>query len=375
MRRLDEERTTGISDRGDGGAATILIVDDQESNLRLLERVLTNAGYSSFVSTSDPLKAVDLYVQYRPDLVVLDLHMPQLDGLGVLERLNAHVPADAYVPVLVLTGDLSPTSKQRALSAGAKDFLGKPFDPLEVVLRIKNLLEARSLYVTLQRQNDVLEDKVAQRRIELEDAQLEILERLGRTAEFRDDDTMQHTQRVGAISARIAEVLGLPSTLARTLRLAAPLHDIGKIGVPDNILLKLGKLTEQEYDVIKTHTTIGARILSGSSHLLLQMAEQIAQTHHERWDGNGYLTGLKGEDIPLVSRIVAVADVFDALTHQRPYKDPWPVDEALKEIESQSGLQFDPDVVAALRQVVEEEQQARETAEEGPRGREVVPKA
>jgi putative two-component system response regulator len=375
MRRLDEERTTGISDRGDGGAATILIVDDQESNLRLLERVLTNAGYSSFVSTSDPLKAVDLYVQYRPDLVVLDLHMPQLDGLGVLERLNAHVPADAYVPVLVLTGDLSPTSKQRALSAGAKDFLGKPFDPLEVVLRIKNLLEARSLYVTLQRQNDVLEDKVAQRRIELEDAQLEILERLGRTAEFRDDDTMQHTQRVGAISARIAEVLGLPSTLARTLRLAAPLHDIGKIGVPDNILLKLGKLTEQEYDVIKTHTTIGARILSGSSHLLLQMAEQIAQTHHERWDGNGYLTGLKGEDIPLVSRIVAVADVFDALTHQRPYKDPWPVDEALKEIESQSGLQFDPDVVAALRQVVEEEQQARETAEEGPRGREIVPKA
>jgi putative two-component system response regulator len=335
--------------------ATILLVDDQDSNIRLLERVLSNAGYASFVSTTDPLRAVDLYLQYRPDLVVLDLHMPQLDGLGVLERLSTHVPAGAYVPVLMLTGDLSPSAKQRALSAGAKDFLGKPFDPLEAVLRIKNLLEARYLYLTLARQNDVLEEKVALRRAELEDAQLEILERLGRTAEFRDDDTMQHTQRVGAISAKIAAAMGLPGTLVDTLRLAAPLHDIGKIGVPDNILLKLGKLTEGEYDVIKTHTGIGARILSGSSHLLLQMAEQIAHTHHERWDGHGYLEGLAGEDIPLVSRIVAVADVFDALTHQRPYKDPWPIDEAIREIESQAGLQFDPQVVEALRQVVDDE--------------------
>jgi putative two-component system response regulator len=336
--------------------ATILLVDDQDSNIRLLERVLSNAGYASFVSTTDPLRAVDLYLQYRPDLVVLDLHMPQLDGLGVLERLSTHVPIAAYVPVLMLTGDLSPSAKQRALSAGAKDFLGKPFDPLEAVLRIKNLLEARYLYLTLARQNDVLEEKVALRRAELQDAQLEILERLGRAAEFRDDDTMQHTQRVGAISARVALAMNLPMDLVDTIRLAAPLHDIGKIGVPDNVLLKLGKLTEGEYDVIKTHTAIGARILSGSSHLLLQMAEQIAQTHHERWDGHGYLEGLSGEAIPLVSRIVAVADVFDALTHQRPYKDPWPISEALREIESQAGLQFDPEVVAALRQIVEQEE-------------------
>ena len=298
--------------------------------------------------------------------------MPMLDGIGVLERLNEHMPEGTYVPVLVITGDLSPTTKQRALSAGAKDFLGKPFDPLEVVLRIKNLLEARSLYVELQRQNEVLEEKVAQRRYELEDAQLEILERLGRTAEFRDDDTMQHTQRVGAISARIAEALGLPDDLVKTLRLAAPLHDIGKIGVPDNILLKLGKLTEDEYDVIKTHTAIGARILSGSTHLLLQMAEQIALTHHERWDGHGYVGGLHGEEIPLVSRIVAVADVFDALTHQRPYKDPWPVDDAIREIEHQSGQQFDPQVVAALRQILEEDAAAearRPGRMPGPRSR------
>ncbi|HEY8550276.1 MAG TPA: HD domain-containing phosphohydrolase [Vicinamibacterales bacterium] len=347
-----------------GTDATILIVDDQDSNLRLLERVLSNAGYHSFISTTDPFKAVDLFVQYRPDLVVLDLHMPGLDGLGVLAQLNEHVREDTYVPVLVLTGDLSPTAKQRALSAGAKDFLAKPFDPLEAVLRIRNLLEARSLYLELQRQNDVLEEKVALRRRELEEAQLEILERLARTAEFRDDDTMQHTQRVGVISARIAEALGLPDHLVHTLRLAAPLHDIGKIGVPDNILLKLGKLTDAEYDVIKMHTTIGARILSGSSHLLLQMAEQIALTHHERFDGQGYLAGMAGEEIPLVSRIVAVADVFDALTHQRPYKDPWPIEEALREIESQAGLQFDPRVVEALRAVVLQDQQQEEAAED-----------
>jgi putative two-component system response regulator len=333
--------------------ATILIVDDQQSNIRLLERVLAGAGYRSFVSTTEPVKAVDLFLEHRPDLVVLDLHMPQLDGLGVLKQLNEHIPPDAYVPILMLTGDLSAAARQRALTIGAKDFLGKPFDPQEALLRIKNLLEARYLYLALQRQNEVLEEKVGQRRAELEDAQLEILERLALAAEFRDDDTMQHTQRVGQISARIAKAMGLPSTLVDTLRLAAPLHDIGKIGVPDNVLLKLGKLDDREYQVIRSHTTIGARILSGSSHLLLQMAEQIALTHHERWDGAGYLEGLKAEDIPLVSRIVAVADVFDALTHHRPYKGPWPIKAALEEIESQSGLHFDPEVVAALRRVVE----------------------
>jgi putative two-component system response regulator len=334
--------------------ATILIVDDQEPNIRLLERVLAKAGYGRFVSTTDPLTVVDLYVRHQPDLVVLDLHMPQLDGLAVLKQLGAHIPADTYVPVLILTGDVSATAKQRALAMGAKDFLSKPFDPLEAVLRIKNLLEARQLYLALHRQNDVLDEKVMQRRLELEAAQIEILDRLARAAEFRDDDTRQHTQRVGEISAQIASAMGLPDMLVDTIRLAAPLHDIGKIGVPDRVLLKLGKLDDQEFDVIRHHTTIGARILSGSSHLLLQMAEQIALTHHEHWDGHGYLSGLRGEQIPLVSRIVAVADVFDALTHERPYKDPWPVLEALREIEGQAGLQFDPEVVAALRKVVTE---------------------
>ena len=201
---------------------------------------------------------------------------------------------------------------------GAQDFLSKPFDPLEVLLRIKNLLETRALHLALQRQNDLLEEKVEQRRQELQAAQREILDRLALAAEFRDDDTRQHTARVGEISARIAATMGLPETIVEVIRLAAPLHDIGKIGMPDDILLKLGKLTESEFSTMQLHTTIGARILSGSAHAILQTAEQIAFTHHERWDGRGYLNGLKGDAIPLASRIVAVADVFDALTHRRP---------------------------------------------------------
>ena len=333
-------------------AGTILIVDDEERIVRVLERLLRGGGYTSIVSTSDAREAVNKFVEHSPDLMLLDLHMPHHDGYEVLTRLQPHMTADRYVPVVMLTGDSNPVARQRALSMGAQDFLSKPFDPLEVLLRIKNLLETRALHLALQRQNDLLEEKVEQRRQELQAAQREILDRLALAAEFRDDDTRQHTARVGEISARIAATMGLPEAIVEVIRLAAPLHDIGKIGMPDDILLKLGKLTESEFSTMQLHTTIGARILSGSAHAILQTAEQIAFTHHERWDGRGYLNGLKGDAIPLASRIVAVADVFDALTHRRPYKEPWPIDQALQEIESQEGHQFDPQVVKALRKVI-----------------------
>ena len=333
--------------------STILIIDDEPQVVRLLERLLRSDGYESIVSTMDPREATRIFDERKPDLVLLDLHMPHLDGYEVLAQLAPHIQQDQYVPIVMLTSDLSPAARQRALSMGAQDFLSKPFDSVEVLLRIRNLLETRNLYLALQRQNDLLEDKVRDRRSELQSAQLEILDRLVLAAEFRDDDTRQHTQRVGEISAKIARAMNLDDSLVEVIRLAAPLHDLGKIGMPDGILLKLGKLTDEEFRLMQQHTLIGARLLSDSTHAILQMAEQIALTHHERWDGSGYPAGLKADAIPLVSRIVAVADVFDALTHRRPYKDPWPIATALREIEQQQEQQFDPRVVAALRRVIE----------------------
>jgi putative two-component system response regulator len=334
-------------------AARILAVDDQPQNITLLERLLANAGYAHVQTTTDPAEGVRLVDTTQPDIVLLDLHMPGMDGFDVLRAIAPRISADTYLPVIVITADADTHLKKKALSMGAKDFVQKPFDATEVVLRIRNLLEARFLYKALEEQNNILEDRVRTRTLELEEAQLEILQRLSRAAEFRDDDTMQHTERVGRTSAALAQELGLSDETVALLRLAAPLHDLGKVAVPDSILLKGGRLSDDEFEVVKTHTAIGARLLSGSTHPLLQMAEDIARTHHEQWDGSGYLEGLCARDIPLVSRIVAVADVFDALTHARAYKKSWPLNEVLEEMRRQRGTQFDPDVVDALLRIVE----------------------
>lgn len=333
--------------------ARILAVDDQVQNVNIIDRLLRRAGFDHIVTTTDPRQARTLFDQHQPDLVLLDLHMPDVDGFAVLEQLSPLVPPEGYLPIVFITADADTHLKKRALSMGAKDFVNKPFDAIEIVLRIRNLLEARFLYLALQAQNDMLEGRVRERTEELEQAQLEILHRLSRAADFRDDDTMQHTERVGRLSAALAEELGMDTEEVELLRLAAPLHDLGKIAVPDSILLKGGGLSDDEFSVVKTHTDIGARLLSGSTHPLLQMAEEIARTHHEQWDGTGYLHGLNGESIPLVSRIVAVADVFDALTHARIYKKSWPLVEVLDEMQRQKGRQFDPAVVDALLRVVE----------------------
>jgi putative two-component system response regulator len=330
--------------------ARVLVVDDEPTNVELLRETLARAGYSRIEATTDPRQAVDLYIRCRPDIILLDLHMPHLDGFEVMEALGQIAEA-SYLPIVILTGDLTPEVKQRALSMGAKDFIAKPFHVEEVLLRIRTLLQTRFLYLQIQSENQLLEVKVRERTKALESAQLEIIERLAMAAEFRDDNTGQHTQRVGQTSALIARTMGLPDAQVNLIRRAAPLHDVGKIGIPDQILLKLGKLTPEEFGVIKTHTAIGARILSGSRFPLLRLAEQIARTHHERWDGDGYTPGLRGGDIPLEGRIVTVADVFDALTQKRPYKAAWPVEEAIAEIERESGRQFDPHVVEAFLRV------------------------
>jgi putative two-component system response regulator len=332
--------------------ARILVVDDEPSNVLVLRRLLEREGFERIESTSDSREVVKLYVDTRPDLILLDLHMPYVDGLEVLDRLS-EIAESTFLPVLVMTGDLAPEARQQALLRGAKDFVTKPFHADEVVLRIRTLLETRFLYFQVQSQNQILEAKVRERTRDLEAAQNEIIERLARAAEFRDDKTGQHTERVGQMAALLARHLGLSDWQVLLIRRAAPLHDVGKIGIPDAILLKLGKLTIEEFQQVKTHTTIGARILSGSRFSVLRVAEEIAFSHHERWDGNGYL-GLAGDQIPLPGRIVAVADVFDALTQRRPYKEPWPVADAVEEIRRQRGLQFDPAVVDAFLRVIAE---------------------
>lgn len=329
--------------------ARILIVDDEEVNCLLLERILQPAGFTLTKRVTDSRQVLPVFVEYQPDLILLDLHMPFFNGFDVMKQLLPRIPRQSYLPILVLTADANPEVKRRALADGATDFLTKPFDASEVVLRIRNLLSTRSLHLQLQQQNEHLEEKVRERTLELEAAQVEILERLAVAAEYRDDATGEHARRVGDLSRRVAQTLGLGEDQAEMLGWAATLHDVGKIGIPDQILLKPGRLTPAEFDIIRTHTTIGARILSGSRFPLLQMAEEIALTHHERWDGNGYL-GLIGDAIPLVGRIVALADAYDAMTHERPYKKALPPEEAMAEVRRQSGFHFDPRVVEAFLQ-------------------------
>jgi putative two-component system response regulator len=333
-------------------SARILIIDDDVGNLTLLQRLLADAGYTAVRVTDDPRRALTLFAEFDPDLIVLDLHMPGMDGFEVMAELRPWIPEGSLLPFLMITGDDQGEVKERALAAGAMDFLTKPFSGAEVRLRIQNLLRVRFMHLQLAGQNDELERRVRERTQALEQTRLEILVRLARAAEFRDDNTGEHTRRVGYISGRVAAVLGRGAEEVELIERAATLHDIGKIGIPDAILLKPGRLSAEEFDVMRGHTTIGARILSGSDVPVLQTAAAISLSHHERWDGTGYPEGKAGDAIPLVGRIVAAADIYDALTHERPYKRAWTHEEALGYVQSASGRELDPGVVEALLHVL-----------------------
>jgi putative two-component system response regulator len=332
-------------------SARVLIIDDDPANRVLLEEILRAHGFAQIESVGDPRQSLPLFMTYKPDIILLDLNMPHLDGFGVMDQLMPRMSSDTPVPILMLTGDISMETRKRALASGASDFITKPFDPIDIKLRVENLLEARALQLQLRNHNLVLQDEVRKRTIELEEAHVEILQRLALAAEYRDDATGEHAQRVGRVAALLAQQLGLDRETVELIRRAAPLHDIGKIGIPDGILMKPGSLTPEEFEKVKEHAGIGAKILSGSETSLLQVAEEIALTHHEKWDGTGYYS-LAGKNIPLSGRIVALADVFDALTHKRPYKEAWEIDDAIAEITQQSGRQFDPHVVGAFLQLV-----------------------
>jgi putative two-component system response regulator len=329
----------------------ILILDDEPPNVRLLEKILADAGYLHVHGITDSRGFAEAVRNVHPDIVLLDLHMPYVSGFEILRETERLVEPDEYLPVIVITADVTQETRDEALGLGATDFLTKPFNRGEVKLRIRNQLCTRLLHERIRRQNAVLDQRVRERTRDLSLAHEEILSRLARAAEFRDDDTGLHTQRVGQIAERVASALGLESAEVGLIGKAAPLHDLGKIGIPDAILLKPGKLTPEEYDRMKAHTLIGARILDGTEVPLLRMARTIALTHHERWAGGGYPHGLAAEAIPIAGRIVAVADVFDALTHERPYKEAWPIEKAREEIAAQSGHQFDPAVAEAFLQL------------------------
>jgi putative two-component system response regulator len=335
-------------------ASKILLADDNPVNVTLLERLLSKSGYKNIVGVTSSLKAEEICLSDPPDLLILDLHMPVKDGYGVLEALRNNGAVDTYLPILVFTADVTPEARRRALTLGASDFLTKPGDALEISLRVRNFLQMRFLYRQLEEQNQELEERVAERTRSLQEAQLEIVARLALVGDYRDDETGDHCRRVAEMSYELAVRIGIKPAEAELIRLAAPLHDIGKVGIPDAVIRKPARLTEEEFREIKTHTTIGASILEGSRSDVLRMAFTIAISHHERWDGRGYPNGLAGEEIPLPGRIVSVADVFDALSNPRPYKDSWPISKTMAEIVSCSGTQFDPQVVEALKALLEE---------------------
>lgn len=317
-------------------AAAILIVDDEPANVRLLQQMLAVDGYRNVIGITDPRETMARVVEQGTDLLLLDLNMPHLDGFQVMDQPPA---------ILVLTAQATTEYWLRALRAGARDFLPKPFDMAELLARVRNLLEVHRYQVHLRQQNAVLEARVRERTRELHDTRLEIIHRLGRAAEFRDNETGLHIIRMSRYSEMLGRLAGMGDEEADLLLHASPMHDIGKIGIPDRILLKPGKLDADEWAVMQTHACIGAELLDGHPAPLLRMARDIALTHHEKWDGSGYPDGRRGEEIPLVGRIVAVADVFDALTSARPYKPAWSVERALEYLSAQRGLHFEPRLV------------------------------
>ena len=322
--------------------ADVLVVDDEPANVALVQSILERNGFTRIRSTTDPREFRTLFDDTRPDIVLLDLHMPHVGGLELVREIGGLLEPDEYLPVLVLSADVTAKARRDALGAGATDFLTKPFDTTEVGLRVLNHLETRRIHLRLDGQRRELDELILQRTTELEVSHLESLRRLH--DEFRDE-TSEHTERVGTMAAMLGRAAAVGDDLADLIARAAPLHDLGKVGVPDAVLLKPGKLSAAEFDLVRTHTTIGARIIGETTSEVLGLARVIAETHHERWNGEGYPAGLKGEAIPLPGRLVAVCDVFDALTHERPYKRAWTVEEAVGELATERGRFFDPELV------------------------------
>ncbi|MDO9139266.1 MAG: response regulator [Methylobacter sp.] len=339
--------------------ARILIVDDEPVNLKLLNKMLSAQGYGDLVLVQDSRLVVDVYLQQRTDLILLDINMPHLDGFAVMEQLKL-LNDPLLPPVVILTAQHSQDFLLRALNCGARDFITKPFDRNELLARVRNMLDAQLAHRMVYEQKDVLDEMVRARTDELRRTRLQVVQRLGRAAEYRDNETGNHILRMSHISALLAKSVGWNEPDCELMLHASPMHDIGKIGIPDHILLKPGSFEPEEWEIMKTHALIGANILEGDDSDLMRCAREIALSHHEKWDGSGYPYGLSGEAIPLAGRIAALADVFDALTSERPYKKAWTIEAAVDLIKKNSGSHFDPALVAAFLQQLPEILKIRE---------------
>jgi len=330
---------------------TILVVDDAPENIDVLTGILSH-DYKIKAAINGN-KALKISLSSPPDLILLDIMMPGMDGYEVCRKLKED-PRTKNIPVIFVTAKGEVTDEMHGFELGAVDYIVKPVSPPIVLARTKAQL-------ALYDQSRVLELKVKQRTAELDDSRSEIIHRLGRAAEFKDNETGMHVIRMSNYSRIIAKEIGMNDTDADVLLNAAPMHDIGKIGIPDNVLLKPGKLDQDEWTLMMKHPEFGATIIGEHENSeLLNMARVVALTHHEKWNGKGYPNGLAGEEIPLVGRIVAIADVFDALTTERPYKDAWPVEKAVKLIEEESGQHFDPKLVVAFVKCLPEILQTKE---------------
>jgi putative two-component system response regulator len=324
---------------------TILIVDDEPTNIDVLSGILRDQY--KVVAAKNGRKALDRCFSGKiPDLILLDVMMPEIDGYAVCKALKVD-PRTKAVPIIFVTAKAQVEDERRGLELGAIDYITKPFSPPIIIQRVKN-------HLALYNQNRELETKVTERTEELQLSRQEIVTRLGTAAEFKDNETGLHVKRMSRYSYLIAKEMGCDEEWSHQLLIASPMHDVGKIGIPDAVLLKPGKLDPEEWEIMKSHCHVGARILEDSDSKLLKFSAIIAKTHHEKWNGNGYPQGLTKSEIPLEGRIVAVADVFDALTSVRPYKKAWDVEKTVNHIKEESGEHFDPNVVAAFVSVLPE---------------------
>jgi len=325
--------------------ASILVIDDTPENIDLLVEILKEEyRVRAAINGAQGLKIARL--TNAPDLILLDIMMPGIDGFEVCRQLKED-PTTSHIPIIFVTAKITTADEIKGFELGAVDYITKPISPPVVLARVKT-------HLALYDQNRELDRKVRQQTKAIHETRLKIIQRLGRAAEFKDDDTGMHVIRMSHYSRVLGIAAGMSETAADMLLDAAPMHDIGKIGIPDSILQKPGTLDEQEWNTMQTHAQMGQDIIGDDDSELLRMAAAVAISHHEHWDGSGYPNNLSGEKIPMVGRIVAIADVFDALTSVRPYKESWSVEDAVTHLQAQAGKQFDPRLVSLFVENLDE---------------------